>query len=82
VGPGGPRPGAAHRRPTSPICGDGAIIFRRALQTRAKGIVSKRLGSPYRSGRSEHWLKIKNPSAPGRAARGGRGLERQTEARS
>jgi ATP-dependent DNA ligase len=29
-----------------------------------EGIVSKRLGSPYRAGRSDHWLKIKNPSAP------------------
>jgi ATP-dependent DNA ligase len=27
-------------------------------------IVSKRLGSPYRSGRSHDWIKIKNPSAP------------------
>jgi ATP-dependent DNA ligase len=27
-------------------------------------IVSKRLGSPYRSGRVDHWLKIKNPAAP------------------
>ncbi len=26
--------------------------------------MSKRLGSPYRSGRSPHWLKIKNPAAP------------------
>ena len=26
--------------------------------------VSKRLGSPYRSGRSPHWLKIKNPATP------------------
>jgi bifunctional non-homologous end joining protein LigD len=24
----------------------------------------KRLGSPYRPGRSDHWLKIKNPTAP------------------
>jgi ATP-dependent DNA ligase len=30
----------------------------------AQGIVSKRLGSPYRAGRSAHWLKIKNPAAP------------------
>jgi bifunctional non-homologous end joining protein LigD len=29
-----------------------------------KAIVSKRLGSPYRSGRSNHWVKIKNPAAP------------------
>jgi len=27
-------------------------------------IVSKRLGSPYRSGRSRHWVKSKNPAAP------------------
>jgi len=29
-----------------------------------EGIVSKRLGSPYRSGRVDDWLKIKNPAAP------------------
>jgi hypothetical protein len=29
-----------------------------------EGIVSKRLGSPYRSGRVAHWVKIKNPKAP------------------
>jgi len=29
-----------------------------------EGIVSKRLGSLYRSGRSKHWLKVKNPAAP------------------
>jgi ATP-dependent DNA ligase len=29
-----------------------------------EGIVSKRLGSPYRSGRSRHWIKSKNPAAP------------------
>jgi len=28
------------------------------------GIVSKRLGSTYRSGRSKDWLKFKNPAAP------------------
>ena len=27
-------------------------------------IVSKRLGSPYRFGRSADWIKVKNPSAP------------------
>jgi hypothetical protein len=31
-----------------------------------KGIVSKRLGSHYRSGRSPDWLKFKNPHARGR----------------
>jgi ATP dependent DNA ligase domain len=29
-----------------------------------EGIVSKRLGSPYGSGRSRHWVKSKNPAAP------------------
>ncbi len=29
-----------------------------------EGIVSKHRGSPYRPGRSDHWLKIKNPAAP------------------
>jgi ATP-dependent DNA ligase len=29
-----------------------------------EGIVSKRPGSPYRSGRSPDWLKMKNPDAP------------------
>jgi ATP-dependent DNA ligase len=29
-----------------------------------EGIVSKRLGSPYRSGRSRHWIKTKNPQHP------------------
>ena len=27
----------------------------------SEGIVSKRLGSPYRSGRSRHWIKSKKP---------------------
>jgi ATP-dependent DNA ligase len=27
-------------------------------------VVSKRVGSPYRSGRSAHWVKVKNPKAP------------------
>ena len=29
-----------------------------------EGIVSKRLGSPYVSGRSRHWIKSKNPKHP------------------
>jgi hypothetical protein len=29
-----------------------------------EGIVSKRKDSPYRSGRSPHWIKSKNPTAP------------------
>jgi hypothetical protein len=31
---------------------------------RASSVLSKRLGSPYVSGRSRHWIKSKNPAAP------------------
>ena len=44
--------------------GDGDVLFKHACKLGCEGIVSKRLGSPYRSGRSPHWLKIKNPAAP------------------
>jgi len=44
--------------------GDGAIIFANACKLGCEGIVSKRLGSSYRSGRTQHWLKVKNPAAP------------------
>jgi bifunctional non-homologous end joining protein LigD len=44
--------------------GDGAIIYKRACALGCEGIVSKRLGTPYRAGRSAYWLKIKNPTAP------------------
>ena len=43
---------------------DGAIVFEHACALGCEGIVSKRLGSPYRAGRVDHWLKIKNPGAP------------------
>jgi bifunctional non-homologous end joining protein LigD len=44
--------------------GDGDILFAHACKLGCEGIVSKRLGSPYRSGRSPDWLKMKNPDAP------------------
>jgi bifunctional non-homologous end joining protein LigD len=46
------------------ITEDGAIVFREACKLGCEGIVSKRLGSHYRSGRSPHWVKVKNPKAP------------------
>jgi bifunctional non-homologous end joining protein LigD len=42
---------------------DGAVVFREACKLGCEGIVSKRLGSLYRSGRSPHWVKVKNPKA-------------------
>jgi bifunctional non-homologous end joining protein LigD len=42
----------------------GDIVFRHACKMGLEGIVSKRLGSRYRSGPSKDWIKIKNPAAP------------------
>jgi bifunctional non-homologous end joining protein LigD len=42
----------------------GDIVFRHACKLGLEGIVSKRLRSPYVSGRSRHWIKSKNPAAP------------------
>jgi ATP-dependent DNA ligase len=51
------------------IAGDGEIVYRQACQLGCEGIVSKRLGSLYRSGRSRHWVKVKNSAAPAVRAR-------------
>jgi ATP-dependent DNA ligase len=54
---------------------DGELVFRHACKLGFEGIVSKRLGSPYRSGRSRDWIKSKNPNAPAVKRESGRGLE-------
>jgi len=43
---------------------DGPTVFAHACKMGLEGIVSKRKGSLYRSGRSPDWLKMKNPNAP------------------
>jgi len=43
---------------------DGTIVYEQACALGCEGIVSKRLGSPYRPGRSDCWIKVKNPNAP------------------
>jgi bifunctional non-homologous end joining protein LigD len=43
---------------------DSALIFDHACRLGLEGIVSKRKGSPYRSGRTLDWLKAKNANAP------------------
>jgi bifunctional non-homologous end joining protein LigD len=43
---------------------EGAIVYRHACALGCEGIVSKRLGSPYRPGRQDCWIKVKNPAAP------------------
>ena len=58
------------RRPSDGIAlnqhytGDGAVIYKHACALGCEGIVSKRLGSTYRSGRADCWVKVKNPAAP------------------
>ena len=39
--------------------GEGAIIYKHACALGCEGIVSKRLGSPYRSGRQDCWIKVR-----------------------
>src|ERR1700687_6004066 len=43
---------------------DGPLVFAHACKMGLEGIVSKRKDSRYRSGRSPHWIKSKNPTAP------------------
>ena len=58
----------ADRRPGITF-GDGTTLFQHACRFGCEGIVSKRLGSPYRSGHVDDWAKIKNPLAPPRPGR-------------
>jgi bifunctional non-homologous end joining protein LigD len=45
------------------IAEPGDVVFRHACKLGLEGIVSKRLGSRYRSGRSPDWIKMKNSAA-------------------
>ena len=45
------------------IAADGPQVFAHACRLGAEGIVSKRLGSPCRSGPCHSWIKCKNPEA-------------------
>jgi bifunctional non-homologous end joining protein LigD len=44
----------------------GDVVFSHACKLGCEGIVSKRIGSKYRSGpaKSPDWIKVKNPAAP------------------
>jgi bifunctional non-homologous end joining protein LigD len=55
------RPGIAFN---SHFEAEGKTVYQQACALRCEGIVSKRLGSPYRAGRSDCWVKVKNPAAP------------------
>ena len=43
---------------------EGNVVFQHACKMGLEGIVSNRLGSRYRSGRTPDRLKFKNPEAP------------------
>jgi hypothetical protein len=59
-----PGEGCARLRLNEHIEAEGPTVFAHACKIGLEGIVSKRKGSPYRSGRSHDWLKMKNPTAP------------------
>jgi bifunctional non-homologous end joining protein LigD len=44
------------------IEGEGELVFAKACEMGLEGIVSKRAGSFYKSGRCRNWLKSKNPA--------------------
>jgi ATP-dependent DNA ligase len=45
------------------IAAGGPDVFAHACRLGAEGIVSKRLGSRYRSGRCDAWIKVRNPAS-------------------
>jgi bifunctional non-homologous end joining protein LigD len=49
------------------LVNDGRVVFEHACQFGCEGIVAKRLDSPYQSGRSKTWIKVKNPHSPAAA---------------
>jgi ATP-dependent DNA ligase len=44
----------------------GPELFRAACRMGLEGLVSKRRDRPYQSGRSKHWIKVKNRAHPAR----------------
>ena len=61
----------------------GPLVFEHACRTGLEGIVSKRKGSRYQSGRTLDWLKARNPGAPAttRLAKEDWGAQSSTDAR-
>jgi ATP-dependent DNA ligase len=52
---------------TEHLHGDGAEVFAHACKLGCEGIVSKRVGSRYVSGRTDNWVKVENPVGLARA---------------
>ncbi len=55
----GVRPAGALLRFSEHIESDGSEVLRHACALGLEGVVSKRIDRPYRSGRSEDWIKVK-----------------------
>ena len=55
-------PGKPQHRGDDTMSTTATFVYRHACKLGYEGIVSKRLGSPYVSCRSRHWLKSKNPA--------------------
>ena len=53
---------------------EGDLVFQHACKMGLEGIVSKRLGSRYRSGRSPDWAQVQEPRGARRETRGRGGL--------
>jgi ATP-dependent DNA ligase len=49
---------------SQPIDATADVVFQHICQLGLEGIVSKKFGSRYESGRSTVWLKTLNPTAP------------------
>jgi len=54
--------GADGIRFSEALSADGVLVFAHACKLGLEGIVSKRLGGLYASGRCRNWLKVKNPA--------------------
>ncbi len=52
-----------HRIFDAAIAAAGRAVFAHACRLGAEGIVSKRIDSPYRSGRYAAWIKVCNPAS-------------------
>ena len=60
----GAAPDTSRHRHQRDLCRRRRGGYEHACALGREGIVSKRLGSPYRAGRTDQWLKMKNPKAP------------------
>jgi ATP-dependent DNA ligase len=50
--------------PRTPWRGNAVLCVFDLIEFEGEDLRTKRLGLPYRSGRSAYWVKVKNPKAP------------------